>query len=817
MESQLALTGKDYTLIVSDTNAAMSIIRMKDDEDKMKQLGEHLVMAYNGEAGDTIQFAEYVERNLRLHSLRHDIELQPKASASWIRRQLADSLRSRKPYAVNLLLGGWDVPKGTPELYWIDYLGTLAHVPYACHGYADAKNGTFVDQHHRNCYPRGVNLSGGSKLPSNQSATNHEDFYNWKAVSFVNKPFPIENAEYHLNKLKNAGMTFIRLIVTWEALEHSGCGIYDYEYMDYLATLCSLMEKHGFKIVIDAHQDIWSRMTGGSGAPGWTVELAGYDVRALDDTAAAYLYPICSQKGPNWSAQPGDGLEHGVWPSGYQKNSAATLSTLFWGGSTFAPSFVIDGKNIQDILQEAYLNAFAELSKRLESPAIVAFELMNEPHRGYIELDNFECWNYNTDLHIAHMPTPVQGMALAMGHAVTVDYYTRTFPFPTRKSGVRKISPVRKAYKNDAVCPWLREGVWAYSTDKSKPVVLRQDYFKKHPLTGKTVEWYHDFYMPFAKKFYEKCANGRWCVVEPIPNEFFPNIPAEEQPKKLIASPHWYDLNALFKKEGTWWSVNVQGLARGMMIWNALYIGYGGLKKNYAKQIGRLVHEAKKNLGDVPVFFGETGIPMDLNDGEGQKKGMWKYHEWSLDALICALEKHATSFTLWNYNPDNINDGGDVWNGENFSLFSKDAIKGDDSVTDGLRIPEVWIRPYASKVSGEPLEMAYNRGGKKYTLRMRPREGVSEIFIPAAFFDAVEVVIDGGSYEYVKSDQTVYWKTESSNDVVEMSIKNPKHKVPETFFSMYGPLIASLLFMLAAVVARNHIQPVLLALKEQQQ
>ena len=86
--------------------------------------------------GDTIQFAEYVERNLRLYGIRHDIELQPAAAAAWTRRQLADSLRSRSPYAVNLLFGGFDVPTQKPALYWIDYLGTLAHVPYAVHGYA---------------------------------------------------------------------------------------------------------------------------------------------------------------------------------------------------------------------------------------------------------------------------------------------------------------------------------------------------------------------------------------------------------------------------------------------------------------------------------------------------------------------------------------------------------------------------------------------------------------------------------------------------------------------------------------------------------
>lgn len=28
-----------------------------------------------------------------------------------------------------------DGPKGRPSLYWIDYLGTIAEVPFAAHGY----------------------------------------------------------------------------------------------------------------------------------------------------------------------------------------------------------------------------------------------------------------------------------------------------------------------------------------------------------------------------------------------------------------------------------------------------------------------------------------------------------------------------------------------------------------------------------------------------------------------------------------------------------------------------------------------------------
>lgn len=87
------------------------------------------------DTGDTVQFAEYVERNIRLYQIRNNYGLRPSAAASWIRRALAESLRSRKPYSVNALLGGYDTSSYEPHLYWIDYLGTLSEVPFASHGY----------------------------------------------------------------------------------------------------------------------------------------------------------------------------------------------------------------------------------------------------------------------------------------------------------------------------------------------------------------------------------------------------------------------------------------------------------------------------------------------------------------------------------------------------------------------------------------------------------------------------------------------------------------------------------------------------------
>ncbi|PKI83071.1 proteasome endopeptidase complex [Malassezia vespertilionis] len=149
MEALFGITGKGYTIVASDKNAARSIVKMKTTEEKQRVLGNNLVMTYAGEAGDTVQFTEFVERNMRLYSIRNNISLRPRAAAAWIRKQLAESIRSRRPYQVSLLLGGFDTPSGEPELFWMDYLGTLVKVPYAAQGYAAYLTLSTMDRYHR--------------------------------------------------------------------------------------------------------------------------------------------------------------------------------------------------------------------------------------------------------------------------------------------------------------------------------------------------------------------------------------------------------------------------------------------------------------------------------------------------------------------------------------------------------------------------------------------------------------------------------------------------------------------------------------------
>jgi hypothetical protein len=77
-----------------------------------------------------------VQANVQLYSMRNATHLGPDAVANFVRGEVAKALRSKRPYNVNLLLGGVDPITGKPSLYWCDYLAALAKLPYAAHGYA---------------------------------------------------------------------------------------------------------------------------------------------------------------------------------------------------------------------------------------------------------------------------------------------------------------------------------------------------------------------------------------------------------------------------------------------------------------------------------------------------------------------------------------------------------------------------------------------------------------------------------------------------------------------------------------------------------
>jgi hypothetical protein len=150
----------------------------------------------------------------------------------------------------------------------------------------------FKDEEGRTLHLRGVNLGGSTKVPQipNGATWNRVGFYDHRNVSFVGKPFPIEEADEHFSRLKKWGLNFIRFLITWEAIEHAGPGIYDEAYLEYLCAVVKRAADHDLFLFIDPHQDVWSRFSGGDGAPGWTFEVVGMDITKFHQAGAAFTH-----------------------------------------------------------------------------------------------------------------------------------------------------------------------------------------------------------------------------------------------------------------------------------------------------------------------------------------------------------------------------------------------------------------------------------------------------------------------------------------------------------------------------------------------
>lgn len=149
MECLFGVTGKDFVLLAADTLCARSIVVMKSNQDKIKDLNRFTAMAYAGESGDAVAFSEYAQKNIKLLSIKNDKDLFPGEAAHFTRRLLADSLRSRDAYQVNLLVGGFNSHSAKPQLFWIDYLASMVAVPFAAHGYGAYFCLSLLDRHFR--------------------------------------------------------------------------------------------------------------------------------------------------------------------------------------------------------------------------------------------------------------------------------------------------------------------------------------------------------------------------------------------------------------------------------------------------------------------------------------------------------------------------------------------------------------------------------------------------------------------------------------------------------------------------------------------
>lgn len=82
----------------------------------------------------------------------------------------------------------------------------------------------FKDETGRALLLRGANLGGSTKVPTEPNGATYlrAGFFEHRDVSFVGRPFPLDEADEHFGRLRAWGLTFLRLLTTWEAIEHAG-------------------------------------------------------------------------------------------------------------------------------------------------------------------------------------------------------------------------------------------------------------------------------------------------------------------------------------------------------------------------------------------------------------------------------------------------------------------------------------------------------------------------------------------------------------------------------------------------------------------
>ncbi len=602
----------------------------------------------------------------------------------------------------------------------------------------------FQDELGRQVMLRGVNLSGSSKIPFTPDGATYirEGFFDHRNVSFVGRPFPLDQADEHLSRLREWGFNFLRLLVTWEAIEHAGPGIYDEGFLDYILAVVKKAAEYGFNLFIDPHQDVWSRFSGGDGAPGWTLEAVGFDLTHFVETGAAIVH-----------ATHGDPFPRMIWSSNAGKLACATMFSLFFGGNDFAKLSTVEGEPVQDYLQRHYMQAFQQLALRLkDQPYVLGYDTMNEPSCGYIGWQDL-----NTPggiLAIGEVPTPFQSMLL--GEGIPQDVQEWVLGVASFKlQGTHHLNDTHtRAWRDGFDCIWRQNGVWDFDASGTAQL-LRPHHFSM--VNGHPVDFSRDYYRPFANHFADAMRSAHPAALIFLETQQDTPISkwGEDDASRIVYAPHWYDAYVLVKKSFIPF-LGIDSLARNLVV------GQPAIRRSYRQQLAIIKSCAETQLGGVPFILGEFGIPYDLGGKKAYQSGNYSTQVKALQRSMRAVEDNLLNYTLWNYTPDNNNLHGDLWNDEDLSIYSPDQRTNHRDINSGGRGLQAVVRPYPVVTAGKILRanfIPHTRVFKMEFMHDREIAAPTEIYIPNCHYPhGYSVWISDGRYEMHHSRQRLlYW------------------------------------------------------------
>ncbi|GAA4059629.1 cellulase family glycosylhydrolase [Nonomuraea soli] len=152
------------------------------------------------------------------------------------------------------------------------------------------------------------------------------------------------------------GTNFVRFLLQWRAVEPQP-GVYDTKYLDQVAERVAWYGKRGYHVLLDMHQDLWGNSItpggeAGNGAPRWATHLDGLPVAT----------------------------GHWTWEMYYLEPGVIRAFDHFWNTTGEHPE-----------LMDRYAGAWKAVAARFkDDPAVIGYDLMNEPWGGSLQGAAFE-------------------------------------------------------------------------------------------------------------------------------------------------------------------------------------------------------------------------------------------------------------------------------------------------------------------------------------------------------------------------------------------------------------------------------------------
>jgi hypothetical protein len=600
----------------------------------------------------------------------------------------------------------------------------------------------FVDEHDRSLFFRGISVGGNALLPHTPRVRSEipDNFYDRKRVSYLDTPFPLEEADQHFKRLSQWGFNLVRLLVPWEAIEPIAPEQYDEAYLDHIRSLAGKAIQHGLWVLICPYQEAWSRFSGGAGAPAWTFELAGLDVQQFAKAGAATLH----HESPN-------DYQQAYTLSNYPKLAAATMFTLFFAGNDFAPQTLVHNQiPIQEYLQQRYIAAYSALAQRLVTCAnVIGYEVMHNPSAGWIGWENLHSNQFL--LRKGPSPTPFQSMMLGLGNPCEVENWEFGRFGPAQKGKVQLNPTGVKAWLNGFRCIWKTHGVWE-SDGIGTSRLLKPHYFTE--INERRVNFAEDYLLPFINRFAEgiRQQHSEALIFSAPPlDEEHPQFNSEDA-QQIVNSVVWREAMPHFAGMHSAWLD--YDLRRHRTVW-----GKQKIERTKEEHLQALKQQSIDLLGGVPTFISQVGIPFNLNDGRALKTQNYQTHTKATDQILSRLEKNLLlHYCYWNYTPTNTHEQGDGLNTEDCSIFSRTEYQDDEDPYSGGRSLKAILRPYPMAVSGiaNRLFFDYRKHIFEFEFTHYPEmgNGCTELFIPRYQFpQGYKVEVSDGYFEMDEANQ----------------------------------------------------------------